>query len=416
MMPSSEFLPIGLLTALIFLFIDKISSKQNQLSPHGKTTDILGVSYKWTMTCASLMLIGFMLKKTEDFSRVVLTLWAIITPLLLVFVDLLLRRMSHIFWLKSNAQMDVVIFGAGELGQKLQKNILQHHKEYNIIGLFDDDINADGTIEEGIATVRSGSLGKVFLALPLKHGGKIADIVETLTDSSASLEYVPDILGHELINASIRSIGDLAVISLQTTPITGLDLATKRLEDLIVSAIAIVVFSPIIALISIAIKLTSKGPVIFQQRRCGINGKEVTVWKFRTMTVIEDGDLVKLATRDDDRITNLGKFLRRTSLDELPQFFNVLLGSMSIVGPRPHALAINAQYRDQAPKYMRRHLVKPGITGWAQVNGFRGETDTIDKILKRTEYDLYYIKNWSISMDLKIIIMTIYKGFINTQP
>ncbi|HHO8640587.1 TPA: exopolysaccharide biosynthesis polyprenyl glycosylphosphotransferase, partial [Klebsiella pneumoniae] len=171
--------------------------------------------------------------------------------------------------------------------------------------------------------------------------------------------------------------------------------------------------SPLLIIISLAVKITSPGPVIFRQTRYGMDGKPIKVWKFRSMVVMENDTEVKQATKDDVRVTNVGKFLRRTSLDELPQFFNVLFGEMSIVGPRPHAVSHNEQYRSLIEGYMLRHKVKPGITGWAQINGWRGETDTLDKMEKRIEFDLEYIRSWSVWLDLKIIVMTIFKGFVN---
>ncbi|ENH1714789.1 exopolysaccharide biosynthesis polyprenyl glycosylphosphotransferase, partial [Escherichia coli] len=187
----------------------------------------------------------------------------------------------------------------------------------------------------------------------------------------------------------------------------------KRIEDIIVSMLILILISPVLCVIAVTVKLTSKGPVIFRQTRYGMDGKPIKVWKFRSMTVMENDNVVTQATKNDVRVTKVGRFLRRTSLDELPQFFNVLLGGMSIVGPRPHAVAHNEQYRILIDGYMLRHKVKPGITGWAQINGWRGETDTLEKMQKRVEYDLEYIREWSVWLDLKIIFLTVFKGFIS---
>jgi putative colanic acid biosynthesis UDP-glucose lipid carrier transferase len=185
----------------------------------------------------------------------------------------------------------------------------------------------------------------------------------------------------------------------------------KRAEDLILGVAILAVAAIPMLLIACAVKWTSKGSILFKQRRYGLNGKVVYVWKFRTMTVSDDGETVMQAKKGDSRLTPIGAFLRRTSLDELPQFFNVLQGTMSIVGPRPHAVAHNEQYRWLIPGYMLRHKVKPGITGWAQVNGWRGETDTLEKMEKRVECDLEYMRNWSLWLDIKIVALTIFKGF-----
>src|SRR5690606_29802481 len=203
-------------------------------------------------------------------------------------------------------------------------------------------------------------------------------------------------------------------LDLSCSPMGGPARVFKRTEDILIGGLISLLILPVCLAIAIAIKATSPGPVVFKQYRTGINGKKFKVYKFRSMVVHqENGDGVTQATKNDARITPIGAFLRRTSLDELPQFFNVLQGRMSLVGPRPHALAHNDYYKDLVESYMQRHKVKPGITGWAQVNGYRGETDTLDKMQKRVEYDLWYIDNWSLWLDVKIIFMTVFKGFIN---
>ena len=214
-----------------------------------------------------------------------------------------------------------------------------------------------------------------------------------------------------MLNARSREIGGLPVVSVYDTPFDSFDAIVKRLEDVVLSSIILCLIAIPMLFIAAAVKFTSKGPVIFKQRRYGINGEEIMVWKFRSMTTCDNGDVVVQAKKGDARITKVGAFIRKTSLDELPQFINVLQGKMSIVGPRPHAVAHNELYRDQISGYMQRHLVKPGITGWAQVNGWRGETDTLEKMQKRIEYDLAYIKRWSVFLDMKIIALTILRGF-----
>jgi putative colanic acid biosynthesis UDP-glucose lipid carrier transferase len=216
------------------------------------------------------------------------------------------------------------------------------------------------------------------------------------------------------MHAKMQEIKGMPVFSVFDTPLSSKSSQVlKRIEDVLLSIIILVLISPILLVIAIAIKLTSKGPVIFKQKRYGLNGKEIKVYKFRSMTTQDNGTVVKQATKNDSRITPLGAFLRKTSLDELPQFINVLQGKMSIVGPRPHAVAHNEEYRKIVPKYMQRHLVKPGITGWAQINGWRGETDSLEKMEKRIEFDLHYINSWNLWLDIKIILLTVFKGFIN---
>jgi putative colanic acid biosynthesis UDP-glucose lipid carrier transferase len=231
------------------------------------------------------------------------------------------------------------------------------------------------------------------------------------------IRYLPDLGDLPLLNHRVSEIAGLYTLDISRSPMEGPARLVKRFEDLVLGGLISLIVLPVCLLIAIAIKCTSSGPVIFKQYRTGINGRRFKVYKFRSMEVHEEGsNEVTQAHFGDPRITKLGAFLRRTSLDELPQFYNVLQGRMSIVGPRPHALAHNEYYQDMVESYMQRHKVKPGITGWAQVNGYRGQTDTLDKMEKRVEYDLWYINNWSVGLDLKIILKTIYKGFFNGQP
>ncbi len=242
---------------------------------------------------------------------------------------------------------------------------------------------------------------------------RIVELVNALSDTTASVYLVPNFFVFDLLHGKLSSLDGVPVLSLHETPFYGLDGWVKRWEDIVVSALILLLISLPMALIALGVKLTSPGPVLFKQRRYGLNGSVVEVWKFRSMTVCENGAKVTQATKNDARITPFGAFLRRTSLDELPQFFNVLQGSMSVVGPRPHAVAHNEQYRKQIRGYMLRHKVKPGITGLAQIHGWRGETETVDKMEMRVKYDLEYVQNWSLWLDLKIIFLTVFKGFVN---
>jgi len=243
---------------------------------------------------------------------------------------------------------------------------------------------------------------------------KIKQLLNQLTNTTAVVKYIPDLFSFDLMHAKWTDLKGIPIISVFDTPINNTTARfLKRSEDFVLSLLILTLISPILLAISIFIKATSPGPIIFKQQRYGLNGQKIKVYKFRSMTTQDNGSIIKQATKNDARITPIGGFLRRTSLDELPQFINVLQGKMSIVGPRPHAVAHNEEFRQLVPKYMQRHLVKPGITGWAQINGWRGETDTLEKMEKRVEYDLHYINNWSLWLDIKIIILTIFKGFIN---
>jgi putative colanic acid biosynthesis UDP-glucose lipid carrier transferase len=233
------------------------------------------------------------------------------------------------------------------------------------------------------------------------------------SDTTASVYIIPNFFMYNLINARWQNVGSIQTLSVYDTPFQGGSEILKRLEDVVMSILILTLIAIPMLIISAAVKLTSPGPVIFKQNRYGLDGKKITIYKFRSMTSMDNGDVVKQATKNDARITPLGAFLRKTSLDELPQFINVLQGSMSIVGPRPHAVAHNEQYRKLVEGYMLRHKVRPGITGLAQVNGLRGETETINKMVKRVEYDLEYIHRWTVWLDIKIILKTIFNGFRN---
>lgn len=277
----------------------------------------------------------------------------------------------------------------------------------------DTDIPYNGDISKLILDAKNGTLDKIYLSFEQKDSFILTNLINDLTDSTCSVVLIPDNFTSMLLYTRTEEIHGVSLVPIFDTPLNGLNSILKRLEDIILSSIIICFISPLLFIISIIILCTSRGPIFFKQSRYGIDGKEIKVFKFRSMQVMENGNDVKQVTKNDHRVTKFGAFLRKTSLDELPQFFNVLFGSMSIVGPRPHAVYHNEYYRKKISGYMLRHKVKPGITGWAQINGWRGETDTLDKMQGRIDYDLYYIKNWSILFDLKIIFLTIFKGFIN---
>jgi putative colanic acid biosynthesis UDP-glucose lipid carrier transferase len=229
-----------------------------------------------------------------------------------------------------------------------------------------------------------------------------------LCDTTASIYFVPDIFITDMIQGYVDFVQGMPVVAVHGTPFTGLNGLIKRVGDIVFSLLILAVLSPLLLIIALGVKLSSPGPVIFRQRRYGLDGKEIIVYKFRTMTVTEDGAVIRQATRRDERVTPLGAFLRRTWLDEFPQFVNVLQGRMSVIGPRPHAVAHNEMYRKLIKRYMLRHKVKPGISGWAQVNGLRGETETVEKMKARIEFDLDYVRNWSLQLDFWILAKTVW--------
>jgi putative colanic acid biosynthesis UDP-glucose lipid carrier transferase len=316
-------------------------------------------------------------------------------------------------------QKTAVVAGANELGRKLAARLRENPMlGQRFVGYFDDR-NAGrlpallprenlGALSALADYARSHTIDVIYIALPMASQPRILKLLEDLRDTTASIYFVPDIFVSDLIQARVDSIGGLPVVAVCESPFCGFNGVVKRASDFVLAALILLLVSPLMIAIAVGVKLSAPGPVLFKQRRYGLDGKRIVVYKFRTMTVAEDGELVRQATRNDARVTRFGAFLRRTSLDELPQFINVLQGRMSVVGPRPHAVAHNEMYRKLIRGYMIRHKVKPGVTGFAQVNGWRGETDTVDKMKRRIEYDLQYLRNWSLLLDLQIIVKTVF--------
>jgi putative colanic acid biosynthesis UDP-glucose lipid carrier transferase len=388
-----------------------------------RATSFLGIARDvlsgWIINVGLLLLLGWATRTLDAFDPRVLVAWATITPALLfaahVAVPLVLPRLMQAEGVRRRA----VIAGAGELGQQLAQRINNSPLMGVEVAGFFDDRRADrleqvphdqllGPIERLADYARAHRVDLIYLAMPMAAQPRIAKLLDELCDTTASVYVVPDIFLFDLIQARIDHVGGLPVLAVCETPFYGVNGIVKRISDIVLASLILVLIAPILAAIAIAVKATSPGPAIFRQRRYGLDGAEIVVYKFRSMTVAEDGAVVRQATKNDARVTPLGAFLRRTSLDELPQFINVLQGRMSIVGPRPHAVAHNEMYRKLIKSYMIRHKVRPGITGWAQVNGLRGETDTVEKMRARVSYDLDYLRNWSLALDLQIIFKTIF--------
>jgi putative colanic acid biosynthesis UDP-glucose lipid carrier transferase len=372
----------------------------------------LEIAAGWFGIMALLALFGWASRSLGAFDPNMLLAWALATPVALWGAHQALPRvLSH------RARRTAVIAGANELGRRLAASLRDDPTlGLRFAGYFDD--RAPGRMTgvpgeenlgslEGLADYcRSHQVDAIYIALPMASQPRIIALLERLRDTTASIYFVPDIFVSDLIQARVDSVGGLPVVAVCETPFTGINGIAKTASDYLL-ALAIVFFiSPMLVAIAIGVKLSSPGPVLFKQRRYGLDGRKIVVYKFRSMTVAEDGDVVRQATRNDARVTRFGAFLRKTSLDELPQFINVLQGRMSVVGPRPHAVAHNELYRKLIRGYMIRHKVKPGITGLAQVNGFRGETDTVEKMKGRVEHDLAYLRNWSLALDLQIILRT----------
>ncbi len=385
------------------------------------------VFLSWIVVIAILSVLGYVTKTSVLFSRKVVLTWMATAPAALV--ALRLQMFLGLRWLRQQGRntRSVVIAGAGDLGRRLARNMVDTPwLGMRLSGFFDDHLSGEvelpgagkhdtsypilGNLNELIAYVQENQVHMVYLALPLRAEERLREVVEALRDTTASVYYVPDVFTFSLLTAGFTDLRGIPLISLWETPFFGINGWVKRIEDLVLASLILLLVSPVMLLVALGVKLSSPGPIIFKQQRYGLDGHEITVFKFRTMKVCEDGPQIRQATPDDQRVTALGRFLRRTSLDELPQFINVLQGSMSIVGPRPHAVAHNEYYRHLIPGYMLRHKVRPGLTGWAQVNGWRGETETLEKMEKRVEYDLDYLRRWSLGFDLKIIWLTIFRG------
>ena len=377
------------------------------------------IASSWVVLLAILALCAYATRSFHYFENDVLLAWAVVTPVLQWLATWLGRSIVRSRAARPESRRTAVVVGASALGAKVARALQggETATGAEFIGFFDDRtderIDAEakaqvlGTLSEVAAYTTEHGVREVYITLPLGSQPRIVELLEQLQGTTASLFFVPDVFGISIIQGRLQDMNGVPVVGICETPFTGTNELVKRASDLIIASIIVVLISPLLLAIAIGVKLSSPGPVLFKQRRNGLDGHEIIVYKFRSMRTLEDGPVVRQATRNDPRVTPFGAFLRRTSLDELPQFFNVLQGTMSIVGPRPHAVTHNKEYRQIIKAYMVRHKVKPGITGWAQVNGQRGETDTVEKMRTRVEYDLEYLRNWSLGLDLKIIAATI---------
>ncbi|KSW23382.1 MULTISPECIES: undecaprenyl-phosphate glucose phosphotransferase [unclassified Pseudomonas] len=424
---NNEQIITSLLVIIIFYLLSDLGQLYASWRGERVHEEIRKVSGTWTISFLFYFLCEYFFKGISSLDDEALLKWFALVLASLCGYRLILRAILHALRRKGFNTRSVAIAGAGYLGQRLAENIAgSSWMGLDLLGFFDDKlrdpvrlvnskvrVSISGTLEQLVEQARAGQIDRIYITLPMRSEARIKWLVNQLSDTTVSVYIVPDVFVFELLHARSQNINGIPTISIFDSPMIGVNSIIKRVEDILLSTIILSLIAAPMLLISIAVKFTSPGPIFFRQKRYGIDGRPIEVWKFRSMRVMENGTEVIQATRDDCRITSIGAFLRRTSLDELPQFINVLLGDMSIVGPRPHAVAHNEQYRGQINSYMLRHKVKPGITGWAQINGWRGETDTLDKMQKRVEHDLAYIHNWSLWWDLKIVFLTVFKGFIH---
>lgn len=369
----------------------------------------------WLFAAVLLATFAFLLKISADYSRQ----WFAYTMLIGATASVLLRglvflTLRHLRRAGRNLKQVLVLAPSSETRSRLPAESLLREQGFHVASVLSlEDIFEDWE-NRLVSKVDEARINEVWMMLPLDRSTLLKSAAYALRHHVVTMRFLPQLDDLPLLNHQVSHIAGLHSIDLSVTPMDGAARVLKRAEDLLVGGLLFLLILPVCVFIALAIKLTSPGPVLFKQYRTGINGKPFKVYKFRSMVIHSETDgQVTQAKKGDSRVTPIGAFLRRTSLDELPQFFNVLQGRMSIVGPRPHALAHNEYYKDLVESYMQRHKVKPGITGWAQVNGLRGETDTLEKMQARVEHDLWYIDNWSLWLDLKIILLTVFKGFVN---
>jgi Undecaprenyl-phosphate glucose phosphotransferase len=373
-------------------------------------------------TTASITLIlAYLTKASTDHSRIWLSLWALTAVGLLLLIRLLLRMRLSRWQAKGQLTRRMALVGAGPQGQRLVEHLAaMDDQRVSLVGIYDDrasripativDHSIKGTVDDLLATISREHIDEVIVALPWSAESRLAEIMAKLRTAPVDVRLCPEGVAFQFSDRAYSEVRGVGMLNIYDRPMSHWASVIKGIEDRTLAVLLLIFVSPLMAAIAIAIKLDSRGPIIFRQRRYGFNNELIEVYKFRTLHPDRaDADAEKLVTAHDDRVTRVGAMLRRSNLDELPQFVNVLKGEMSIVGPRAHAVKAKAAgqlYQEVVAEYFARHRVKPGITGWAQVNGYHGETDTREKIELRVKYDLDYIEKWSLWLDLKIILMT----------
>ena len=410
-----------LVLMIITFFVSSYVYEQTSIYRHWRNGNLLeyirDTLLGWCIIIAVLLILNIAADFSRHYSEQVILTWFIVTPIALLVSHITVRVIANELRKEGGARSAVIV-GANETSLKLVQRIAEFpYLLIEVQGFFDE--RKDNRIPVGLGTrlggikevasyARKNNIQMIFVSLPMSAQPRIREIIDDLHDSTASVYFLPDVYVFDLMQARFNNVGGIPVVGVCESPFSGVDSIVKNASDFVLALIFLVLLSPLILIIALAVVLTSPGPAFFRQRRYGLNGEEIVVYKFRSMTVSEDGSNVVQAQKNDSRVTKVGAFLRRTSLDELPQFINVLQGRMSIVGPRPHAVAHNELYRKLIKGYMLRHKVRPGITGWAQVNGMRGETEVLEKMQGRIDHDLYYLKNWSIWLDLWIIVRTVW--------
>lgn len=432
---NSEFWLTGLLGCLIHQILSEFTEIYRSWRSETLWAEAKQVATSWFVAFTFVFLLGiYWPLASEIFTWPKFAQWFILSLCFLNSWRVVVRSILRLMRIYGFNTRKAAVVGTGTLARQVAERLESSSwTGYRFLGFFDDrkghhqgkidccrrdpclmncESNLMGGFDNLVEMAESGKLDCIYIALPMRSEKRIRELVDRLSNSTASVYVVPDLFVFELLYARTVNLNGLPAIGVVGEPMRDLNSWLKRLEDIVVASVILALICIPMLIIALVIKSTSRGPVIFKQNRYGMDGKSIEVWKFRSMTVTENGDDFKQATKNDSRITKVGGFLRKTSLDELPQFINVLQGTMSVVGPRPHAIKHNEEFRPLIKSYMRRHKIRPGITGWAQVNGWRGETDCLEKMQKRIEFDLQYIHNWSVWWDLSIIIKTIFSGFV----
>lgn len=376
----------------------------------------------WLTSCLVTLTVGYFFAHSLTLSPAMVMVWFGTSFIFLLSWRMAMRLVMFKVRKSGMNTRSAIVIGATQVGHNMATQMMENdHLGIKFMGMYDDrphdrlahefQDQVNGSIDEAVELAKQRRVDYIYIALPTSAEARIKQILEKCSDTTANVYLIPNFFMYTLLNSRWQSIGNLQALSVYDTPFQGVNNVLKRIEDIILSVIILCMLAIPMLAIAAAVRYTSPGPAIFKQKRYGLDGKEITVYKFRSMSTQDNGSTVKQATKNDPRVTPLGAFLRRTSLDELPQFINVLQGRMSIVGPRPHAVAHNEEYRKLITGYMLRHKIRPGITGWAQVNGLRGETETVNKMMQRVEYDLDYMHRWSVWFDLKIILLTVVGGF-----
>ena len=415
-------LAMGLVAVVVYLLASQLTGLcRCRWQGASADREMLLIASTWGLTVLILALLGFVTRYGELFARSVIAGWVIAAPCLIGLAHMAAQILQRSLLRRGIGVRRLAIAGLNELGLETAQNIAADPGlGLRLVGFFDDrgirrlpgrehpGATLAGDLSELVSRARRGEIDTILITLPMRAESRIRYVLDQLSDSTVSVYIVPDFFVFELLHSRWTNMGGLPAVSVFENPFYGVDGVVKRMADLALASAALVVAAMPMLLVAVAVKLSSPGPVFFRQRRYGLDGREIRVWKFRSMRSCDDGPVVKQATQGDPRVTRLGALLRKTSLDELPQLFNVIDGSMSLVGPRPHATAHNEQFRGLIRGYMLRHKVKPGITGLAQVCGCRGETDTLEKMQRRVALDHQYIRQWSIGLDLKILFRTLW--------